>query len=155
MDFVENASFKSSGDICWPPWPSSLLDELSIDERDSDGFISRIVVCSSSDSSCNVTDSSQIIVGHQLRFLALLCMLCTKSADLACTWHYYLIACNPYNCILVVTLYTVHCQCCLANWNMQTNLHGFKLAIALTPRVLHYSASYYCQSSKCMPHINM
>ena len=29
------------------------LDELSIDERDSDGFISRLVVCSSSDSSCN------------------------------------------------------------------------------------------------------
>ena len=24
MDFVENASFKKSGDICWPPWPSSL-----------------------------------------------------------------------------------------------------------------------------------
>ena len=70
--------------------PSSLLDELSIDERDSDGFISRVIVCSSSDSS---TDSSQITVGYQLRFLAL---FCTRSADLACTWYYYLIACNPY-----------------------------------------------------------
>ena len=47
-------------------------DELSIDERDSDGFISRLVVCSSSDSSWNLTDSSQITVGYQLRFLALL-----------------------------------------------------------------------------------
>ena len=71
VDFVENASFKSSGDICWPPWPSSLLDELSIDKRDSDGFISRLVVRSSSDSSYNLTDSSQITVGYQLRFLAL------------------------------------------------------------------------------------
>ena len=39
VNCVENASFKSSGDICWPPWPSSLLDELSIDERESDGLI--------------------------------------------------------------------------------------------------------------------
>jgi hypothetical protein len=39
--------------------PSSLLDELSIDERDSDRFISRLVVCRSSDSSC---DSSLLTV---------------------------------------------------------------------------------------------
>ena len=26
VDFVENALFKSFGDICWSPWPSSLLD---------------------------------------------------------------------------------------------------------------------------------
>ena len=90
-DLVENTSFNSSDDICWPLWPSSLLDELLIDERDSDGFISRIVACSSSDSSCNLTDSSQITVGYRLRFLAL---LCTRSADLACTWYYYLITCN-------------------------------------------------------------
>jgi hypothetical protein len=58
VDFVENALFKS-----WPPLPSSLLDELSIDEKDSDRFLSRFVVCrSTSDSSCNSTDS--IITVH-------------------------------------------------------------------------------------------
>ena len=69
VNFVENASFKSSGDICWPLWPSLLLDELSIDERDSDGFISRLilVVCSS----YNLIDSSLITLGYQLHFLAL------------------------------------------------------------------------------------
>jgi hypothetical protein len=35
---------------------SSLLDELSIDERDSDRFNSRLVVCRSSDSSCKLLD---------------------------------------------------------------------------------------------------
>ena len=64
-------------------WPSSLLDDLSIDERDSNGFISRLVMCSSSD---NLTDSSQITVGCWFLFCA----------DLACTWHYYQRACNPY-----------------------------------------------------------
>ena len=49
VDFVENALFKSSDDICRPPCPSLLLDELSIDERDSDHFISRRLVCRSSD----------------------------------------------------------------------------------------------------------
>jgi hypothetical protein len=42
VDFIENASFKTSGDICWSPPPSSLRDELSIDETDSDWFISII-----------------------------------------------------------------------------------------------------------------
>ena len=36
---------------------SLLLDELSIDETDSDCFISRFVVCSSSDSPYNPTDT--------------------------------------------------------------------------------------------------
>ncbi len=51
VNFIKNALFKSSGDICWPPLPSSLLGELSIDERDSDRFISILVVSRSSDSS--------------------------------------------------------------------------------------------------------
>jgi hypothetical protein len=38
--FTENASFKSSGVICWSPPPSSLLGELSMDKRDSNGFFS-------------------------------------------------------------------------------------------------------------------
>ena len=59
VDFIENASFKSSGSICLPPWPRfSFLGKLSINERDRDGFISRLIVCSSSDSSYNLTDSS-------------------------------------------------------------------------------------------------
>ena len=52
VDFVKNASFKSFGDINFADhhaWPSSLLDEISINERDRNGFISRLVVCSSSD----------------------------------------------------------------------------------------------------------
>ena len=71
VDFVENALFKSFGDIFRPPRPSSLLVEFSLDERDSSRFISRRLVCSSSDSSCNSTDSSLFTVGYQLRFLAL------------------------------------------------------------------------------------
>jgi hypothetical protein len=51
VDFVDNALFKSFGDICWSPPPSSPLDELSMDETDSDQFISRLVVWTSSDSS--------------------------------------------------------------------------------------------------------
>ena len=76
--------------ICWPPQPSLLLDELSIDERDSNCFVSRSLVCRSSDSSYNSTDSSLVTVGYQLHFLALLC------ADLACTWYYHAISCNRY-----------------------------------------------------------
>ena len=33
VDFVENTLFESSGDICWPPLPSSLLDQLLTDKR--------------------------------------------------------------------------------------------------------------------------
>ena len=36
--FAENASFKSSGFICWSRPPFSLTGELSMDERDSKGF---------------------------------------------------------------------------------------------------------------------
>ena len=83
VDFVENALFKSSGDICWSPPPSSPLDELSVNETDSDRFISRLVVCRSSDSSYNSTDSSLLTVDYQPRFLGLL-SLCVL--DLL-TWH--------------------------------------------------------------------
>ena len=33
VDFVENVSFESSGDICWPPLPSSFHDQLSMDKE--------------------------------------------------------------------------------------------------------------------------
>ena len=72
VDFVKNALFKNSGDTCSPPLPSSLLDELLMDKRDSDGFISRRIVCRTSDSSYNSTGSPVVTVGYQLRFLALL-----------------------------------------------------------------------------------
>jgi hypothetical protein len=54
------------------------------------GLFSRYKVCSFSDSCYNSTDS---LVGYlsTTRFLAL---LCTRSADLACTWYYYVIPCN-------------------------------------------------------------
>ena len=47
------------------------FDELSVDKRDSDHFISRTIVRRSSDSSYNCTDSSLVTVGYQLHFLAL------------------------------------------------------------------------------------
>ena len=70
MHFVKKALFKSSGDIYWPPLSSSLLGELSMDKRDNDHFISRRLVCISSDSSYNSSDSSLVTVGYQLRCLA-------------------------------------------------------------------------------------
>ena len=74
VTFIENALFKSSGDICWPPLPSSLLDKLSMDKRDSDGFFSKrlVHVCRSSDRSYNLTDSSlvrAVATGQVLRYL--------------------------------------------------------------------------------------
>ena len=87
LAFIENALLKSSDDICWPPLSSSLLDELSMDKRDSDGFFSRRLVCKSSDRSYNLTDSSLVIVNYQLRFLPWTFFVCTKSADLAYTWY--------------------------------------------------------------------
>ena len=96
--FVENALFKSSGDICWPPLPSSLLEELSIDIRDSGGFFSRRLVCRSSDRSYNLTDSSLVIVNCQLRFLPWTFFSCI----ILLIWHtrgtaaYYVIACNRH-----------------------------------------------------------
>ena len=48
--------------------PSLLLIELSVDESDSNCLISRRLVCRSSDSSYNLTDSSLVTVGYQLRF---------------------------------------------------------------------------------------
>jgi hypothetical protein len=36
--FVENASFKSSGIICWPLPPFSTPDKLSMDNGDNNNF---------------------------------------------------------------------------------------------------------------------
>ena len=56
VDFVENAVFKSSGEICRSPLPS-FLDELSMDKRDSDGFVLRRLACRTNSRSYNSTDS--------------------------------------------------------------------------------------------------
>ena len=105
----------------------SMTVELLIDKSDSDGFISRLVVCSSSDSSYNMTDSSLISVGYQLRFLALLC------ADLACTWLR-----NCKQSVLVVTLYSNSVA-----WLYKLATCRLANSYCNAPRVLHYSASYY------------
>jgi hypothetical protein len=137
LDFVEIPLLKSSGDNCGPPLSSSLLDELSIDERDSDCFTWRLVVWTSSDSSCNRVDwliTAHCTVDHQLRFLASH-SLCTRSADLACTCYYYAITCNR---ILVVILglavLLLHLHICI-----------YRLAVAMQSnalRILHDSASF-------------
>ena len=44
VDFSANAQVKSYGDICCVSWPSSLHDELSMCESDSDSFLSTSVV---------------------------------------------------------------------------------------------------------------
>ena len=44
VDFSANAQVKSYGDICCVSWLSSLRDELSICESDSDSFLSTSVV---------------------------------------------------------------------------------------------------------------
>ena len=44
VEFLENALFKSYGGICWSSRSSSLLDELSMNKRDSDDFFSTRVV---------------------------------------------------------------------------------------------------------------
>ena len=54
-------------------------------------------MCRSSDSSYNLTNSSLITVGYQLRFLTL---FCTRSADLARTWYYYVMLCNGISVFL-------------------------------------------------------
>ena len=127
VDFVVSASFNSSGDICWPLWPSLLLDELSINE--SDGFISIIVVCISSDSSTE---------GYQLSWLRLLALFCTRSADLACMQYYYVIPYNLYNKLSVhscgnVTL-PLQKQKCTVLLGLACKFATYWLAIAIAPK---------------------
>ena len=81
VDFTENALFKSSGNICWSPLPSSLLGQLSVDKLDSDGFFSSRLVFRTSDNSYNSTDSSLVKVDYQQSFVASDFFVCSKSAD--------------------------------------------------------------------------
>ena len=80
VDFIDNSLFKCSGDIYWPPRPSSLLDQLTINKRSSDGFFSKSLVCRTSDSSCYLADLS-LIVGdyHHQPTLALCSKNCWSS----------------------------------------------------------------------------
>ena len=77
-DFIESTLLKSSGKICGSPLPSLLLDELSMDKRNSDGFFSIRLACKTSDRSNHSTNSSLVTVDYQQRFLA--CFVCV-SAD--------------------------------------------------------------------------
>ena len=60
VNFVESkiTLLESSGENNWSLLPSSLLDELSVNKRDREGFYSRNLVGRSSDRSYNLTDSS-------------------------------------------------------------------------------------------------
>ena len=73
VDFVKNTSFKVLATFADHHGLLHVLISSRWINETSDGFTSRIVVCSSSDSSYNLTDTSLISVGYQLHFLALLC----------------------------------------------------------------------------------
>ena len=91
--------------------PSLFLDKLSINERDGDRFISKLVLCNSSCSSYNSTGSSLATVGYQLRFLAL---LGTRSADLAHTMVL------QYNCMQSVLVHSIYNHVyCLLQYKLQ------------------------------------
>ena len=63
VDFID----KSYGEICWSPLPSSLLDKLFMDKRDSNGFFSRRLTCRTSNMFNHSTDSSLVTVDYQQR----------------------------------------------------------------------------------------
>ena len=96
VDFMENALFKSSGEICWSPLPSPLFDELSMDKRDSDSFFSRRLACRTSDWSYNLTDSSLVTVDYQQCFFVFLISYVAKLLIRHVHGHaaYYVISCN-------------------------------------------------------------
>ena len=69
---------------------STLSDEFSMDRmnnRDSDGFFSRRLVCRSSDSSYNSTGLSLVIANYQQRFLL---SSCVSSCWSGIAWHTWL-----------------------------------------------------------------
>ena len=68
-----------------------LLDKLSMDKRDSDGFFLRRLACRTNDRSYNLTDSSLITVDYQQSLLAFAKLLIRHVHGLAA---YYVIACN-------------------------------------------------------------
>ena len=94
VDFAENTSFKSSGDICWSLLPPLLLGQLSVDKQDTDGFFSSRLVCRTSDSSYNLTDSS-LVTSTISKALWLLTSLCVAKLLImsgarhtrTCAWH--------------------------------------------------------------------
>ena len=52
-----------------------------MDKSDSDGFFSRTLVCRTSDSSYDSTDSSPVTLDYQQGFLAFNFPMCSKTAD--------------------------------------------------------------------------
>ena len=93
---------------------SVLLDELSMDKRDGDGFFSTRLACRTNDRSCSSTDSSLVTVDYQQSLLAL---FLRKTADQARAPSCCILrTCSRVQLhmrILVVTLhvYSPHCTC--------------------------------------------
>ena len=109
VDFVENALFKSYGNICWPPLPSSLLDRLSIDKMDSNGFFSRWLVCRTSDMSYNLTGWSLVTVNCQLCLFGLSwlpVLYCTCDIHVHFVSYGYIIVCNAIQVLHSCGYYT-------------------------------------------------
>ena len=71
VDFVENALFKSSGDMC-ADYHHLFRLLMSSQSMKRTALISRLVVCRCSDSSYNSTDSSLLTIDYQACFLGLL-----------------------------------------------------------------------------------
>ena len=77
----------------------------------------------------------------------------TRSADLACTWYYYVIPCNPYSAFLwlhsIVPLLLgqglIYSPLAWLIYMTACKFATCRLAIAIAPRVLHYSASLNCE----------
>ena len=133
VDLVGNALFKSSGDICWSPLPSSLLDELLVNKRDSDGFFSRRLVSRSSDRSYNSTDSSLNTV-NSVSFLTSMCStikFCRLGTHVV--GRNYVIACNAtttlhscgYSSSVAVVRVHMHAHCFCIFWLICKCAEGF------------------------------
>ena len=122
VDFVENALFKSSGKICWSPLPYSLLDELSTEKRDNDGFLSRRLACRTSNGSYNLIDSSLATVQS---FLAL--CVAWKTVDQACAWSCCILRnrVDLHMYILVVRLAQYHHTALAIGWIAHKCAEGF------------------------------
>ena len=71
LAFLENASFQSSGAICWSLLPSSLPGELSMAKRNSDGFFSTFKV-----HGWLIQQHDWFIIDRSALVEKLLCILC-------------------------------------------------------------------------------
>ena len=111
---AENALFTSYDEICLPPLPSTLPEELSMDKRNSSELFLSRRVCTLSDSFCRMTDSSLFSVNELISFLAWLHMSCASWPDTHgnaahCTIAYSVHSCD-YSSSLQQYMYIVPCM---------------------------------------------